>query len=132
MIPLSRHAVDCSPRGFHYSTHNVVRTYCVEVLSASVCTWQGDGHGVDVSDHLLGGSDLRCWQPFGVCAEGLSPPVYNKQGIEVAFKQPVIILHVSFIAISTSQVCLERPHEEQARSAVEKQIANAVVRAVAG
>ena len=132
MIPLLRHSVDRPPRAFHSSTHNVVRTYCVEVLSASVCAWQGDGHVVDVSDHLLGGSDLRCWQPFGVCAEGLSPPVHNKQGIEVAFKQPVIILHVSFTAISTCPVCLERPHEEQAHSAVEKQSANAVVRAVAG
>ena len=56
----------------------------------------------------------------------------NKQGIGVAFKQPVIILHVSFRAISTCQVCLERPHEEQANSAVEKQSANAVVRTVAG
>ena len=45
----------------------------------------------------------------------------------VAFKQPVIILHVSFRAISTCPVCLERPHEEQANSAVEKQRVNAVV-----
>ena len=50
----------------------------------------------------------------------------------VAFKQPVIILHVSFRAMSTYQVCLGRPDEEQAYSAVEKQSANAVVRTVAG
>ena len=25
------------------------------------CAWQGVGHGVGVSGHLLGGSDLRCW-----------------------------------------------------------------------
>ena len=55
-----------------------------------------------------------------------------KQGIGVAFKQPVIILHVSFRAMSTCPVCLERPHEEQAYSADEKQSANAVVRTVAG
>ena len=36
MIPLSRHSVDRSPRAFHYSTHNVVRASCFEVLSASV------------------------------------------------------------------------------------------------
>ena len=36
MIPLSRHSVDRSPRAFHSSTHNVVRTSCFEVLSASV------------------------------------------------------------------------------------------------
>ena len=48
------------------------------------------------------------------------------------FKQPVIILHVSFRAISACPVCLERPHEEQANVAVEKQSANAVVRTVAG
>ena len=36
------------------------------------CAWQGVGHGVGVSCHLLGGSYLRCWQPFGVCREGLS------------------------------------------------------------
>ena len=61
------------------------------------------------------------------------PASAYKQGIGVAFKQPVIILHVSlwFRAISTCPVCLERPHEEQANSAVEKQRANAVVRTVA-
>ena len=96
------------------------------------CAWQGVGHGVGVSCHLVGGSYLRCWQPFGVCREGAIPASANKQGIGVAFKQPVIILHVSFRAISTCQVCLERPHEEQANSAVEKQSANAVVRTVAG
>ena len=97
-----------------------------------VCTWQGVGHGVGVSCHLLGGSDLRCCQPFGVCGEGLSPPVHISRVLGVAFKQPVIILHVSFKAISTCPVCLERPHEEQANSTVEKQSANAVVRTVAG
>ena len=96
------------------------------------CAWQGVGHGVRVSGHLLGGSYLRCWQPFGVRGEGLSPGSAHKQGIGVAFKQPVIILHVSFRAISTCPVCLERSHEEQANSAVEKQSANAVVRTVAG
>ena len=35
-------------------------------------------------------------------------------------------------AMSTCPVCLERPHEEQAYSAVEKQSANAAVRTVAG
>ena len=30
------------------------------------CAWQGVGHGVDASGHLLGGSDLCCWQHFGV------------------------------------------------------------------
>ena len=35
------------------------------------CAWQGVGHGVGVSGHLLGGSDLRWRQPFGVCGEGL-------------------------------------------------------------
>ena len=63
---------------------------------------------------------------------GVIPASANRQGIGVAFKQPVIILHVSFRAISTCQVCMERPHEEQANSAVEKQSANAVVRTVAG
>ena len=48
------------------------------------CVLTGAGHGVDISDHLLAGSDLRCWQPFGVCGEVLSPPVY---GIGIAFKQ---------------------------------------------
>ena len=36
------------------------------------------------------------------------------------------------VLISTCPACLERPHEEQANSAVEKQSANAVVRMVAG
>ena len=88
MIPLSYHSVDRSPRAFHSSTHNVVWASRLEVLLLSsqescfwmeACDWQGVGHGVDVSGHLLGGSDLDCWQPFGVCW--------------VAFKQPLIILH---------------------------------------
>ena len=60
------------------------------------------------------------------------PASAYKQGIGVAFKQPVIIRNVSFRAISTCPVCLERLHEEQANSPVEKQRANAVVRTVAG
>ena len=60
------------------------------------------------------------------------PASAYKQGIGVTFKQPVIIIHVTFRAISTYPVCLERPHEEQPNSAVEKQSANAVVRTVAG
>ena len=62
---------------------------------------------------------------------GAIPSSAYKQGIGVAFKHPVIILHVSFRAMSTCPVCLERPHEEQAYSDVEKQSANAVVRTVA-
>ena len=42
-----------------------------------------------------------------------------KQGIGVNFK-PVIILHISFRAVSTCLVWLKRPHEEQANSTVEK------------
>ena len=48
------------------------------------------------------------------------------------FKKPVIIQYVSFRAISTCPVCLDRPHEEQANLAVEKKISNAVVRTVEG
>ncbi len=94
------------------------------------CAWQGIGHGVGVSGHLLGGSDLRWRRIWG----GAIPASAYKQGIGVAFKQPVIILvlHVSFRAMSTCPVCLERPHEEQAYSAVEKQSGNAFVRTVAG
>ena len=35
------------------------------------CAWQGVGHGVGVLGHILGGSDLRCRQHFGVCGEEL-------------------------------------------------------------
>ena len=42
-----------------------------------------------------------------------------KQGIGVTVT-PVIILHISFRAVSTCLVCLKRPHEEQANSTVEK------------
>ena len=63
---------------------------------------------------------------------GAIPASAHTQGIGVAFKQPVIILHVSFRAMLTCPLCLERPHEEQAYAAVEKQSANAVVRTVAG
>ena len=89
MIPLSRHSVDRSPRAFHTSIHNVVRASCFEVVSAYVesrklfldlsLAWQDIGHGVGVSGHLLGGSDLHCWQPFGVCGEGLSLPVHTSR-----------------------------------------------------
>ena len=43
------------------------------------CACQGIGHGVGVSDHFFGGSDLRYWQPFGVCWEGLSLPVHTSR-----------------------------------------------------
>ena len=43
------------------------------------CAWQGVGHGVGVSGHLLGGSDLRWRQPVGVCGEGLFPPVHTSR-----------------------------------------------------
>ena len=42
------------------------------------CAWQGVNNGVGVSG-LLGGSDLRFWQPSGVCGEGLSPPVHTSR-----------------------------------------------------
>ena len=114
MIPLSRHSVDLSTRAFHSSTHNMVRTSCFDMLCASAesrqlfldgsLAWQGFGHGVDVSDDLLGGRDLRwyclvlCtvqhsygapmesngqgWQPFAVCVEGLYPPVHTSSVLE--------------------------------------------------
>ena len=53
-------------------SHLAVFTFSV-VFTFSGAT--GVGHGVGVSGHLLGCSDLLCWQPFGVCGEGLSPPV---------------------------------------------------------
>ena len=139
MIPLSRHSVDRSPNP---STRNVVRASCFEVVSASVesiklfvdgslCLagrWPWSGCLVSSSWRQL--SALLA--TFRRMSGGAIPASANKQGIGVAFKQPVIILHVSFRAISTCQVCLERPHEEQANSAVEKQSANAVVRTLAG
>ena len=144
MIPLSRHSVDRSPRAFHSSTHNVVRASCFEVLSASV---ESRKLFLDVSLCLagrwpwsgcLGSSSWRQRSALAATFRhmwgGAIPASAYKQGIGVAFKQPVIILHVSFRAMSTCPVavCLERPHEEQAYSAVEKQSANAVVRMVAG
>ena len=65
------------------------------------CVWQGVCHGVGVSGHLLGGSDLRCWQPFGMWGEPMLASPY-KQGIGVA----VIILHVSFRANDTTTTLL--------------------------
>ena len=47
------------------------------------------------------------------------PASAHKQGIGVTFK-PVIILHISFRALSPCLVCLKRPHEEHANSTVEK------------
>ena len=71
---------------------------------------------------IFEGSYLRYWQPFGVRSKGLSPPVHTSNVLGVAYKQPVNILHVSFRTISTCLVYLERPHEEQANSDVEKQL----------
>ena len=142
MIPLSHHLVDRSPRAFHLSSHNVVRASCLEVVRASVesrklfldgslclarrCPWSG----------CLGSSSWRqrsaLLATFRRMWGGAIPASAYRQGIGVALKQPVIILHVSFRAISKCPVCLERPHEEHATSAVEKQRANAAVRMVAG
>ena len=118
MIPLSRHSVDRSPRAFHSSTHNVVRASCFEVLSASVesrklflngslCLagrWPWSG--------CLGSSSWRQRSALAATLRrmwgGAIPTSAYKQGNGVAFKQPVIILHVSFRAMSTCPVCLER------------------------
>ena len=115
MIPLSRHSVDRSPRAFHSSTHNVVRTSCFEVVSASVesiklfvdgslCLagrWPWSGCLVSSSWRQLSALLATFRRMSG---GGAIPASANKQGIGVAFKQPVIILHVSFRAISTCQV----------------------------
>ena len=90
------------------------------------------GHGVDVCDQLLRSAllatFLRMWG-------GAIPASAYLHGIGVAFKQPANILYNPCIiqsGINMPIVCLERSHQEQANSAVEKQSANAVVRTVAG
>ena len=46
---------------------HLVLTYCVLLLNREscfwmeACAWQGDGHGLGVSDHLPGGSDRLSW-----------------------------------------------------------------------
>ena len=118
MIPLSRHSVDHSLYAFHSSTHNVVLASCFEVVRASVesrklfldgsmCLpgrWPWSG--------CLGSSSWRqrsaLLATFRRMWGGALPASAYRQGIGVAFKQPVIILHVSFRAISTYPVCLER------------------------
>ena len=113
MIPLSRHSFDCSPMVFPSSTHNVVRASCIEVLmsqescfwiEACMCLagrWPWCGCLWSASwkqrSALLLLTFLRMWG-------GAIPACTYKQGIGVAFKQPVIILHASFIAISTCLV----------------------------
>ena len=134
MIPLSHHPVDRSPRAFHFSTHNVVRASCFEVLSASVDSrklfldvslWLGRALAMEWVSRVIFleaaicvGGNLSAYVERGYTRQCI------KRGIGVAFKQPVIIIHVSFRAMSTWPVCLERPHEEQVNSAVEKQSAN--------
>ena len=114
VISQSRHSVDRSPRAFHFSTHNVVRASCFEVVSASVgsiklfmgrslClagrwSWSvylGSSSGRQRSALLA--TLRRMW------GEAIPRSAY-KQGIEPAFKQPVIILRESFRAISTCPV----------------------------
>ena len=124
MIPLSRHSVDRSPRAFHPCTHNVVRASCFEVLSASVESRKLflDGSLCLAWSGCLGSSSWRqrSAATFRRMWGRAIPTSAYKQGIGVAFKQPVIILHVSFRAMSRCPVCLERPHEQQAYSAIEK------------
>ena len=129
MIPLSRHSVDRLPRVLHSFTHNVVRASCFEAVSAcvearklfldgSLClawfwTWSGCMGSIywrQLSALLT--TFLRMW-------EGCYHTSAYTQGIGVTFK-PVIILHLSFRAVSTCLVYLKRPYEEQANSAVEK------------
>ena len=64
------------------------------------------GHGVDVSGHLLIGSDLSV--SVAICMrawKGVIPASAYKQGIGnvLNFAQPVIILRVSLRAVSTSE-----------------------------
>ena len=124
MIPLSHHSVDRSPRAFHSSTHTVVRASCFEVVRASVESRKLflDGRlclaGLWPWGGCLGSSSWRqrsaLLATFRRMWRGAIPASAYRQGIGVAFKQPVIILHVSFRAISTCPVCLERPHGEHA------------------
>ena len=73
---MPHNSVDRSPRASLSSTHNVVRESCFEALSAFVesrnsinfniefaCAWQRVGHGEDVWDQPIGGSNLNYWQP---------------------------------------------------------------------
>ncbi len=126
-------SVDRSPRAFHSSTHNVVRASCFEVLSASV---ESRKLFLDVSLCLAGRwpwSGCRgssSWRQRSALAatfrhmcRGAIPTSAYKQGIGVAFKQPVIILH-SIIQSDVNMPSMSgTPHEEQAYSAVEKQSA---------
>ena len=142
MIHLSHHSVHRSPRASHSSTHNVVRASCFDVVRASV---ESRKLFLDGSLCLAlrwpwrGCLGLSSWRQrsallatFRRMWGGAIPASAYRQGNGVAYKQPVTIIHVSFRAISTCPVCLERPHEEHANSAVEKQRANAVLRTVAG
>ena len=121
---------DRSPRVFHSSTNNVVRTSCFEVLCVSV-----ESRKLSLAGRLclagrwpwcgcLGSSSWRHRSALLATFQRMWGAAIHasayKQCIGVAFKQPVISLHVSFRAISTCPVCLERPHEEQANSAVKK------------
>ena len=107
MISLSRHSVDRSPRAFHSSTYNVVRASCFEVLSASVESIKLFLDGILC---LAGRWPWSEWRQlsdllatFRRMGGGAIPASAYKQGIGVTFKQPVIILHVSFITIDKEQ-----------------------------
>ena len=129
MIPLSRLSFDRSPRALHSSTHNVGRASCFEVVSASVesiklfvdgslCLarrWPWSGCLASSSWRQRSALLANCRRMWG----GAIPASAYNQGIGLSFKQPVISLHVPFIAISTCPVYLERPHKDQANSPVE-------------
>ena len=103
----------------------MVRASCFEVARASVESRKRflDG-SLCLAGHwpwsgCLGSSSWRqrsaLLATFRRMWGGLSPPVHTGRALGVAFKQPVIILHVSFRAISTCPVtatsALYREHD---------------------
>ena len=80
--------IDHEGRSLHYPQcryeHLFLRCY-VLILGQESCIWKEAyawevvGKGVGISGDLLGGNDLRCWQPIGVCEVGLSPPEHTSR-----------------------------------------------------
>ena len=107
------------------------------LLSQERCFWVEALFGRALTMQWMSGINLTkaaIWVTDNLSAyvgRGYPASAY-KQSAVVALKYPVIILQVSFREVSTCLDCLERPHEEQTSSAIEKQIANEVVRTVAG
>ena len=88
MIPLSCHAVDRSPRVLHYSTHNVVRTSCFDVLimlllrqesGFASSRWTFRQWPAILSVHHFEKHFVQCWAVIQRSSANREPAAFRRQ-----------------------------------------------------